>query len=90
MVTNKGLAGQVIVKAGTDAIAAANSLSDPIDRARALEVAARNVPDVQLKLRRARAEAIQEAVAARTATSVAAELGITRQRLYKILEDLAD
>lgn len=77
----------VIHDAGLRALESAQHISDPIDRCRALEVAARNIPVVQQQLRQGRADAIREALATRSATDVAAELGISRTRLYKILED---
>lgn len=67
--------------------AAADRIEDPIERAKAIEDASRLVPDLQHSLRVERADAIREALETRTATSVAAELGISRSRLYKVLED---
>ena len=66
---------------------AASKIDNPIDRARALEVAAGNIPMLQMRLRQARASAIREAMMSGTATSVAADLGISRARLYQILAD---
>lgn len=76
----------IIVQASKDAVRIAEMLTDPIDRARSLEEAAANIPLLQRQLRLARAAAIREAIASRSATSVAAELGVSRSRLYKILE----
>lgn len=69
---------------------AAAAIPDPLDRARALEVAGGGIPDLQRSIRKARAAAIAQALATRTATSVAADLGISRARLYQILGDLQD
>jgi hypothetical protein len=69
---------------------AAAKIEDPIDRARALEVAAGNVPELQFRIRQARADAIREAMQTGTATSVAQELGISRARLYQVLADVDD
>jgi hypothetical protein len=76
----------VIVEASKQAIAAAAAIEDPIDRERALKRAAECIPELQNQLRLARAAAIREAVETRSATSVAAEMGISRSRLYKVLE----
>ena len=77
----------VIADAGPDAVAAAGTITDPIARALALEDAAANIPALQATLRRARAAAIRAALETRTATALATELGISRSRLYKILEE---
>ncbi len=67
---------------------AAATIEDPLDRARALEVAAGNVPQLQVRIRQARADAIRQAMETRTATAVAQELGISRARLYQVLADV--
>lgn len=69
---------------------AADKIEDPIVRARALEIAAGNVPILQTRIRQARAEAIRRAMAHATVTSVAAELGISRARLYQVIADIDD
>ena len=69
---------------------AAATIENPIDRARALEVAAGNVPKLQVRIRQARAQAIREAMETSTATAVAQELGISRARLYQVLADVDD
>lgn len=64
---------------------AASTIADPLDRARALEIAGRNVPRLQQSIRHARAAAIEQALETRSATVVATELGISRARLYQVL-----
>ncbi|WP_372733629.1 hypothetical protein [Nocardioides sp.] len=78
---------QTILDAATAATAAAETITNPLDRARALEDAAANIPRLQRDLRLARAAAIRQALETRTATAVASELGISRARLYQVLED---
>lgn len=66
---------------------AADKIDDPIVRAQALKIAAANIRLLELQLRRAQASAIREAMLTRTAASVAAELDISRDRLYQILAE---
>lgn len=76
----------IILDAGTQAVQAAEQITDPIARCHALEEATENLRAVQQQLRQGRAAAIRAARKDRSATDVAAELGISRVRLYKILE----
>lgn len=68
-------------------LAAAARYKDPIDRAQSLDGAHEVIPLLQQAVRRARAQAIREALTTRTAVDVASELGISRSRLYKVLEE---
>ena len=76
-----------IAQAGDNVLTTAAEIEDPIDRARALQLAIAVVPDVGLQLRRARAEAIAAALKVHSATFVAGELGMSRARLHQALED---
>jgi transcriptional regulator with PAS, ATPase and Fis domain len=67
-------------------IDAAAQISDPLERAAALEDAGANIPALAKAIRIARAAAIREAMETRTATAVAEELGISRTRLYSVLD----
>lgn len=66
---------------------AASTIEKPIDRARALEVAPGTIAMLHRPIRQARALAIREAMVSGTATSVAADLGISRARLHQVLAD---
>lgn len=76
-----------IVEATKRVLAAAEKIDDPIARERALKSAAQCVPELQNQLRLARAAAIRDAVKSRSVVDVAAEMGISRSRLYKVLEE---
>ncbi len=81
--------GEQSAEATRRVLAAAADLDDPLERARALELAIERVPSMQSQIGRARAEALREAIEQRSASEVATDLGITRQRLNQILVDAA-
>ena len=77
----------VIATATREAVQAGGTISDPIDRADAYEQALANTRGLTTELAAQRRAAIIEARSSRSVQAIADELGLTRARVYQIIDN---